>query len=190
MCETVTCNNPLANRDPACAKVSCAAAPSPPPPPAAPPHTPAEGWRGSALCSLKLHTLLYKCCIPGYAISPRGFYRSTPMLHLRLSFFFSFLQPPPPVALWQGVGGGGGVLHAPGLQIQPTRTKHYIILSSSGGGGGTSRACTNQNLLSPLFNYASPAPLLPGGAGGADTFRPFEFERARLEGATRRHAPV
>lgn len=65
------------------------------------------------------------------------------------------------------VAGGWGELHAPGLQIQQTGTKHYIILSGGGGGSSSmSRARTNQNLLSPLLNYASSALLTPGGAGG------------------------
>lgn len=92
-------HNLRVNRDAAFVTVPC------PPPPAAPPpsapHTPAEGYRGSALSSLKLHTLLYKCCIPVMQ-SLRGFYRSTPLLHLRLSFFF--LSSRPPLHCGKGVG--------------------------------------------------------------------------------------
>lgn len=70
---------------------------------------------------------------------------------------------------------GGEDLHAPGLQIQQTRTKNYIILSSGGGSRSTSRVCTNQNLLSTLLNYPFPALSTPGALSKSD--------RARLEAA-------
>lgn len=94
---------------------------------------------------------------PSYAIALRGFYRSTSLLHLRLSFF-SFLQHHPPlpsIALWQGVGEK---LHAPGLQIQQTRTKHYIILSCGGGSSSTSPELVQTKIFCQPFWTTSVLP--------------------------------
>lgn len=77
-------------------------------------------------------------------------------LRCYISDYLVFSFPQPPIALWLR---GGEDLHAPGLQIQQTRTKNYIIVSSGGSSSRrTSRLYEPKSFVTTFERFLSCTP--------------------------------